>query len=163
LRVPATIDVGRRPMESGGSYALLLERAEYRSLVRVPEKQRRRVPFETRAVTARPHVLLHQGFRWEPDRDDRSRVHALRAWVARSSRRRAVSTRSLQSVLPLAPATRRTQPINAEIAENAELPGATTELSSGTVTESARHMLYAYLDEVVFRFFAQFAYSFWRM
>src|SRR5690349_12258363 len=53
----------------------------------------------TRALAARPFVLLRERFRRESDRADGSRLHVLRARVARSVGRMAVSPRHVQAVL----------------------------------------------------------------
>jgi catechol 2,3-dioxygenase-like lactoylglutathione lyase family enzyme len=51
-------------------------------------------------IAARPHVLLRQGLRRQPDRIDGSGLHALRAGLGRTVRWLVVQARDVQAVLP---------------------------------------------------------------
>ena len=107
--------------------ALQLQRPEHAEVVRLSRQQGRRVPGQARAVTSRAHVLLCAGLRRQPDRDDRSRLHALRAAVARAARGIHLSSRDVQAVLRPAVGTSSAQncpqkPLTAESAEFAEKP-----------------------------------------
>ena len=65
-------------------------------------EQGRRVRQQAGALAARPLVLLREGLRRQPDRADGSRLHVLRARLARPARRLAVQARDVQAVLRVA-------------------------------------------------------------
>ena len=63
------------------------------------QAQGRRVRQQAGAVAARPLVLLRQGLRRQPDRADGSRLHVLRAQVARPAGRLDLPSGDVQEVL----------------------------------------------------------------
>ena len=63
------------------------------------QQQRRGVREQAGALAARPHVLLRARLRRQSDRDDGSRLHALRAAVARAAWRLDLQARDVSEVL----------------------------------------------------------------
>src|SRR4029079_17522522 len=101
FRVHAAATAVRRAVEPGGPYAHLVQREEHARVVRLSGGQRRGSARPTRAIAARPHVLLREGLRRQPDRDHGPGPHVSRPEVAGTTRRMAVQTRTIQGLLPL--------------------------------------------------------------
>ena len=89
---------GPGSVESGRPHAHLVQRPWSRSLAPVPDEQGGRLRQQTRAISARPLVLLREGLRRQPDRVDGPWLHVLRPAMAGSARRLAVPARDVQAV-----------------------------------------------------------------
>src|SRR5690606_27810247 len=79
----------------------LVQRPESPALARLSDQQGSRVHFAAGEVPAWPFLLFREGHGREPDRADGSRLHVLRARLARPARRLAVPARYVPAVLHL--------------------------------------------------------------
>ena len=95
LRTAAAGAAGR--VEPDRPHAHLPQRPRHPEVARLPGLEGRDDRQPAGAVAARPLAVLRRGLRRQPDRDHRSRLHVLRAEVARAARRVDLPARDVQA------------------------------------------------------------------